>query len=95
MRALGRLKNLEVLDGKPVMADEVATSLRMAAASRISTFAILAHSRTNQVKPHSLSLFPTAQTILATSNQRPARPMDDDNQWMVKVRVYSLQHILY
>ncbi|KAK3738851.1 hypothetical protein QZH41_015070 [Actinostola sp. cb2023] len=93
MRALGRLKNLEVLDGKPVMADEVATSLRMAAASRISTFAILAHSRTNQVKPHSLSLFPTAQTILATSNQKPARPMDDDNQWMVKVTTLNLDNL--
>ncbi|XP_048590343.1 leucine-rich repeat-containing protein 9 isoform X2 [Nematostella vectensis] len=95
MRALGRLKNLEFLDGKPVTDEEMATALRMAAASRISSFAILAHARTDQVKPRALSLRSTAEIILASSHNKPARPLDDDSQWFVKVTAVNLdnQHL--
>ena len=85
MRALGRLKNLEELDGIPVSNEELTTALKMAAASRISSFAVLAHSRTDQVRPRTLSLVSTAHIILTTSFKKPVRPMDEDSQWFVKV----------
>ena len=85
MRALGRLKNLEVLDGVQVTDEEMATALRMAAASRISSFAILAHARTDDRKPRTLSLAPTAQVIVTTSRQKPIKLTDEDSQWFSKV----------
>lgn len=87
MRALGRLKNLEYLDGVQVTDEEMTTALKMAAASRPSSFAILAHARTDQSKPHTLSLVPTAQAILASSQNRPVKLQDDDSQWFIKVWV--------
>ena len=87
MRALGRLKNLEYLDGIQVTDEEMTTALKMAAASRPSSFAILAHARTDQSKPRTLSLVPTAQAILASSQNRPVKLQDDDSQWFIKVWV--------
>ena len=87
MRALGRLKNLEYLDGVQVTDEEMTTALKMAAASRPSSFAILAHARTDQSKPRTLSLVPTAQAILASSQNRPVKLQDDDSQWFIKVWV--------
>ena len=87
MRALGRLKNLEYLDGVQVTDEEMTTALKMAAASRPSSFAILAHARTDQSKPRTLSLVPTAQAILASSQNRPVKLQDDDSQWFIKVLV--------
>lgn len=85
MRALGRLKNLEYLDGIQVTDEEMTTALKMAAASRPSPFAILAHARTDQSKPRTLSLVPTAQAILATSLNKPVKLQDDDSRWFIKV----------
>ena len=85
MRALGRLKNLEYLDGIQVTDEEMTTALKMAAASRPSPFAILAHARTDQSKPRTLSLIPTAQAILATSLNKPVKLQDDDSRWFIKV----------
>jgi len=85
MRALGRLKNLEYLDGIQVTDEEMTTALKMAAASRPSSFAILAHARTDQNKPRTLSLVPTAQAILASSLNKPVKLQDDDSQWFIKV----------
>ena len=85
MRALGRLKNLEYLDGIQVTDEEMTTALKMAAASRPSPFAILAHARTDQNKPRTLSLVPTAQAILASSLNKPVKFQDDDSQWFIKV----------
>lgn len=85
MRALGRLKNLEYLDGIQVTDEEMTTALKMAAASRPSPFAILAHARTDQNKPRTLSLVPTAQAILASSQNKPVKFQDDDSQWFIKV----------
>ena len=85
MRALGRLKNLECLDGVNVTDEEMTTALKMAAASRPSSFSILAHARTDQSKPRTLSLVPTAQAILANSQNKPVTLMDDDSQWFQKV----------
>ena len=87
MRALGRLKNLEYLDGVQVTDEEMTTALKMAAASRPSSFAILAHARTDQSKPRTLSLVPTAQAILTRSQNRPVKLQDDDSQWFIKVLV--------
>ena len=86
MRALGRLKNLEVLNRTPVTDEEITTALRMAAASRISSFALLAHARTDECKPRTLSLAPTAQVILATSRHKPVKLADEDSQWFAKVK---------
>ena len=85
MRALGRLKNLEHLDGIQVTDEEMTTALKMAAASRPSSFAILAHARTDQKRPRTLSLVPTAQAILSTSLNKPVKLKDDDSQWFIKV----------
>ena len=85
MRALGRLKNLECLDSVNVTDEEMTTALKMAAASRPSSFSILAHARTDQSKPRTLSLVPTAQAILANSQNKPVKLMDDDSQWFQKV----------
>ncbi|CAH3150734.1 unnamed protein product [Pocillopora meandrina] len=95
MRALGRLKNLEYLDGVQVTDEEMTTALKMAAASRPSSFAILAHARTDQSKPRTLSLVPTAQAILASSQNRPVKLQDDDSQWFIKVTTVNLdnQHL--
>lgn len=87
MRALGRLKNLGYLDGVQVTDEEMTTALKMAAASRPSSFAILAHARTDQSKPRTLSLVPTGQAILASSQNRPVMLQDDDSQWFIKVLV--------
>ena len=91
MRALGRLKNLEYLDGIQVTDEEMTIALKMAATSRPSSFAILAHARTDQSKPRTLSLVPTAQTILANSQNKPVKLMDDDSQWFIKVSHEFLQ----
>ncbi|XP_078381877.1 leucine-rich repeat-containing protein 9-like isoform X2 [Oculina patagonica] len=95
MRALGRLKNLEYLDGVQVTDEEMTTALKMAAASRPSSFAILAHARTDQSKPRTLSLVPTAQAILASSLNKPVKLQDDDSQWFIKVTTVNLdnQHL--
>lgn len=85
MRALGRLKNLEFLDGIRVTDEEMTIALKMAAASRPSSFAILAHARTDQSKPRTLSLVPTAQAILANSQNKPVKLVHDDSQWFIKV----------
>ena len=85
MRALGRLKNLECLDGVNVTDEEMTIALKMAAASRPSSFSILAHARTDQSKPRTLSLVPTAQAILANSQNKPVKLMDEDSQWFQKV----------
>ena len=85
LRALGRLKNLEWLDGIQVTDEEMTIALKQAAASRPSPFAILAHARTDQNKPRTLSLVPTAQSIFANSQNKPVRLIDDDSQWFIKV----------
>ena len=98
MRALGRLKNLEYLDGVQVTDEEMTIALKMAAASRPSSFAILAHARTDQSKPRTLSLVPTAQAILGNSQNKPVKLMDDDSQWFIKVTYqvifYSCVHFI-
>ena len=85
LRALGRLKNLEWFDGIHVSDEEMTVALKLAAASRPSSFSILAHARTDQDKPRTLSLVPTAQSILANSQNKPVKLVDDDSQWFVKV----------
>ncbi|XP_068737471.1 leucine-rich repeat-containing protein 9-like isoform X3 [Montipora capricornis] len=90
LRALGRLKNLEWLDGIQVTDEEMTIALKQAAASRPSPFAILAHARTDQNKPRTLSLVPTAQSILANSQNKPVRLIDDDSQWFIKVTAVNL-----
>lgn len=92
MRALGRLKNLEYLDGVEVSDEEMTMALKMAAASRPSSFAILAHARTDHSKPRTLSLVPTAQAILANSQNKPVKLMDDDSQWFLKVTAVNLDN---
>ena len=95
MRALGRLKNLECLDGVNVTDEEMTTALKMAAASRPSSFSILAHARTDQSKPRTLSLVPTAQAILANSQNKPVKLMDDDSQWFQKVTSSRFMFLCY
>ncbi|KAJ7361763.1 Leucine-rich repeat-containing protein 9 [Desmophyllum pertusum] len=70
-------------------------ALKMAAASRPSSFAILAHARTDQSKPRTLSLVPTAQAILVSSRNKPVKLQDDDSQWFIKVTTVNLdnQHL--
>ncbi|XP_029195766.2 leucine-rich repeat-containing protein 9-like isoform X1 [Acropora millepora] len=92
LRALGRLKNLEWFDGIHVSDEEMTVALKLAAASRPSSFSILAHARTDQDKPRTLSLVPTAQSILANSQNKPVKLVEDDSQWFVKVTTVNLDN---
>ncbi|KAJ7312817.1 Leucine-rich repeat-containing protein 9, partial [Desmophyllum pertusum] len=85
----------EYLDGVQVTDEEMTAALKMAAASRPSSFAILAHARTDQSKPRTLSLVPTAQAILVSSRNKPVTLQDDDSQWFIKVTTVNLdnQHL--
>ncbi|CAH1791753.1 unnamed protein product [Owenia fusiformis] len=95
LRAIGRLKSLQMLDGTPVIESENTAALRMAAGSRISQVSLLAQSRTDQSRPRSLSLNSYAQVLAQTSRHKPDRVGEQDNLWYSKVTTLNLdgQHI--
>lgn len=85
MRTIGRLKSLSLLDNKPVTESESTAALRMAAGSRISQVSLLAHSRTDLVRPRSLSLLTCAQLLSQMSRNKPDRINENDSEWYLKV----------
>ncbi|CAG5119813.1 unnamed protein product, partial [Candidula unifasciata] len=94
-RAIGRLRNLRVLDGKRVDEDEIALALRCAAGSRISQLSLLTYSRTDTVVPRSLSLADSAHIITMISRNKPVKESDSDVFWYTKITSLNLdsQHI--
>ncbi|XP_071832914.1 leucine-rich repeat-containing protein 9-like isoform X2 [Apostichopus japonicus] len=95
LRTIGRLKSLSLLDNKPVTESESTAALRMAAGSRISQVSLLAHSRTDLVRPRSLSLLTCAQLLSQMSRNKPDRINENDSEWYLKVTALNLdgQHI--
>ncbi|PIK59195.1 hypothetical protein BSL78_03892 [Apostichopus japonicus] len=67
----------------------------MAAGSRISQVSLLAHSRTDLVRPRSLSLLTCAQLLSQMSRNKPDRINENDSEWYLKVTALNLdgQHI--
>ncbi|XP_077863786.1 leucine-rich repeat-containing protein 9-like [Saccoglossus kowalevskii] len=95
LRTIGRLKSLTKLNGVSITESEATAALRMAAGSRISQVSLLAHSRTDRVKPRSLSLASCAQVLWSTSRHKPDRVSETDSQWYLQVTTLNLdsQHI--
>jgi hypothetical protein len=84
---IGRLRTLQVLDGQFITEQEHALALRQAAASRITSFTILAHSRTDDERLRSLSLASTATVLWKYSKNKPMVLDEDDTNWMKNVSV--------
>ncbi|KAK0052192.1 leucine-rich repeat-containing protein 9 [Biomphalaria pfeifferi] len=95
LRTIGRLKYLQMLDGKQVEEEESALALRCAAGSRISQFSIMTFARTDQTVPRSLSLGDSAHIITSSSRNRPQKMADSDARWYSQVTTINLdnQHI--
>ena len=74
-----------MLDGNEITEQELALALRQAACSRISSFTILAHSRTDGDVVRSLSLAATASVILKHSKNKSVLLGDDDTEWLKNV----------
>ncbi len=91
LRAIGRIKSLTKLNGSPVTENEATAALRMAAGSRISQVSLLAHSRTDMMRPRTLSLLSYAQVVLQNSRNKPGRTSESDSLWYVQVG--KLQHL--
>ncbi len=88
MRCIGRLRNLTTMDNEDVTEEETAMAVRMAACSRIAYITILAHSRTDVVKPRTLSLESTASVIMKMSKNKPVKLYEDDKKWFYKVLMF-------
>ncbi|XP_033624638.1 leucine-rich repeat-containing protein 9-like [Asterias rubens] len=95
LRTIGRLKSLSMLDGQAVTESEATAALRMAAGSRISQVSLLAHTRTDVVRPRSLSLASCAQLLTLISRNKPDRLSENDSNWYSKVTTLYLdgQHL--
>eukprot|EP00794_Sanderia_malayensis_P011828 gene11828-13054_t len=95
MRCIGRLRNLTRMDNEEVTEEETAMAVRMAACSRIAYITILAHSRTDVVKPRTLSLDSTASVLMQMSKNKPVKLFEDDKKWFYKVTCLQLdnQHL--
>lgn len=57
----------------------------MAAGSRISQVSLLAHTRTDECRPRSLSLVSCAQLLTNVSRNKPDRQSESDSEWYNKV----------
>lgn len=95
LRTIGRLKSLTTLNGQAVTEAEATAALRMAAGSRISQVSLLAHTRTDESRPRSLSLVSCAQLLTTVSRNKPDRQSESDSEWYSKVTTLNLdgQHI--
>lgn len=74
-----------MLDEQAVTESEATAALRMAAGSRISQVSLLAHTRTDVVRPRSLSLASCAQLLTLISRNKPDRLSENDSNWYSKV----------
>ncbi|XP_030628203.1 leucine-rich repeat-containing protein 9 [Chanos chanos] len=95
MTILGRLKTLTHLDGVLVSEEEAAAAIQMAAGSRISQAALLAHSRTDLERPRSLSLLSVAHLLTHLSPSPWAGTTDTEPGWLSKITALNLdgQHL--
>ena len=90
MYTISRLRMLQELDGKEITEEELTVALRQAASSRISSFTILAHSRTDSNVVRSLSLASTASIILKHSKHKPVLLGEEDTNWLENVSVKKI-----
>ena len=81
-----------MMDGEAVTEEETALAIRMAACSRIAYVTILAHSRTDETKPRTLSLDSTTCILMNTSKSKPLKLYEDDKKWFFKVSLPLLSY---
>ena len=79
------MKTITELDGTSVNENEASEALRVAAGARISQISLLAHSRTDSLRPRILSLCAYAQIITERSRNKPHRGGDQDHLWFSRV----------
>lgn len=77
-----------------VAEEETALAIRMAASSRIAYVTILAHSRTDETKPRTLSLASTTDILMTTSKCKPVKLYEDDKKWFFKVGPFFTSKIV-
>uniref|UniRef100_A0A3B5A897 Leucine-rich repeat-containing protein 9-like n=1 Tax=Stegastes partitus TaxID=144197 RepID=A0A3B5A897_9TELE len=92
MTVLGRLTTLTHLDDVLVAEEEAAEAVQMAAGSKINQASLLAHSRTNEDRPRSLSLLSTAQLLCRLSPAPWGLGRELEPDWTAKITTLNLDN---
>ena len=83
------------MDNEIVTEEETALAIRMAACSRIAYVTILAHSRTDETKPRTLSLDSATSILMNISRNKPVKLYEDDKKWFFKVGLFLILCLSY
>uniref|UniRef100_A0A3Q1F6L8 Leucine rich repeat containing 9 n=1 Tax=Acanthochromis polyacanthus TaxID=80966 RepID=A0A3Q1F6L8_9TELE len=93
MTILSRLTTLTHLDDVLVAEEEAAEAVQMAAGSKINQASLLAHSRTNEDRPRSLSLLSTAQLLHRLSPAPWGLGTELEPDWTAKITTLNLDNL--
>uniref|UniRef100_A0A8C4XE44 Leucine rich repeat containing 9 n=1 Tax=Erpetoichthys calabaricus TaxID=27687 RepID=A0A8C4XE44_ERPCA len=93
LAVIGRLKSLTHLNGVPVTEEEAAAALKRVTGSRITQVSLLAHSRTDEVRPRSLSLLSSAQVLSQLSNKKLGTVEKLETGWYLKITSLNLNGV--
>uniref|UniRef100_A0A3P8UAJ0 Leucine rich repeat containing 9 n=1 Tax=Amphiprion percula TaxID=161767 RepID=A0A3P8UAJ0_AMPPE len=93
MTILGRLTTLTHLDDVLVAEEEAAEAIQMATGSKINQASLLAHSRTNEDRPRSLSLLSTAQLLYHLSPTPWGLGTELEPDWTAKITTLNLDNL--
>ncbi|XP_039597283.1 leucine-rich repeat-containing protein 9 [Polypterus senegalus] len=93
LAVIGRLKSLTHLNGVPVTEEEAAAALKRVTGSRITQVSLLAHSRTDEVRPRSLSLLSSAQVLSQLSNKKLSPVEKLETGWYLKITSLNLNGV--
>uniref|UniRef100_H3BH59 Leucine rich repeat containing 9 n=1 Tax=Latimeria chalumnae TaxID=7897 RepID=H3BH59_LATCH len=88
---IARLKVLTYLDGAVVTEQEAAAALCLNSGLRITQVSLLLHSRTDKVRPRSLSLLSSAQILTQFSMNKPDINAECDPGWYSKITALNLE----
>ncbi|NXC47607.1 LRRC9 protein, partial [Penelope pileata] len=94
LSVIGQLKTLTNLDGVLITSEEAAEALHYIAGSKITQESLLEYSRTDEEKPHILSVFSCA-TILSQISKNKVDSQMHHNNWYSTITVLNLddQHL--
>ncbi|XP_030574901.1 leucine-rich repeat-containing protein 9 isoform X2 [Archocentrus centrarchus] len=92
MTILGRLTTLTHLDDVLVAEEEAAEAVQKSAGSKINQASLLAQSRTDSGRPHSLSLLSTAQLLCHLSPAPWGLGKELESDWMAKITTLNLDN---
>uniref|UniRef100_A0A3Q0TH52 Leucine rich repeat containing 9 n=1 Tax=Amphilophus citrinellus TaxID=61819 RepID=A0A3Q0TH52_AMPCI len=92
MNILGRLTTLTHLDDVLVAEEEAAEAVQKSAGSKINQASLLAQSRTDSGRPHSLSLLSTAQLLCHLSPAPWGLGKELESDWMAKITTLNLDN---